>query len=130
MKKSLAKRAMYAISDGAIATGKFAQKHYAAITICMMATVMVGSAVFADGGAEQMWTTMTNLISKWVLRLGGVVVFVGGIMFALGWKSDDAEQKTRGIQTMVAGAMVAAIAGGASLWLNYGSQSTQSAPSA
>ena len=120
MKKNLAKRAMYAISDGAIATGKFAQKHYAAITICMMATMMVGSAVFADGGAEEMWTTMTALISKWVLRLGGVVVFVGAIMFALGWKSDDADQKTRGVQTMVAGAMVAAIAGGASLWLNYG----------
>lgn len=119
MKKSLAKRAMYAISDGAIATGKFAQKHYAAITICMMATTMIGSVVFADGNAEKMWETMTDLISKWVLRLGGVVVFVGAIMFALGWKSDDADQKTRGVQTMVAGAMVAAIAGSAKLWLNY-----------
>ena len=40
-------------------------------------------------------------------------------MFALGWKSEDAEQKTRGIQTGVAGAMVAAIAGSANLFMNY-----------
>lgn len=121
MKKNLAKRAMYAISDGAIATGKFIQKHSAAVMICMMATMMIGQAVCAapDGNAETMWSTLTKLITTWSFRLGGVVVFVGGIMFALGWKSDDAEQKTRGIQTVVAGAMVCAIAGSASIFLNY-----------
>lgn len=61
--------------------------------------------------AETLWTTLTALIGKWVLRLGGVVVFVGGVMFALGWKNDDAEQKTRGIQTVIAGAIVMALAG-------------------
>lgn len=61
--------------------------------------------------AETLWKTLSELIGKWVLRLGGVVVFVGGVMFALGWKNDDAEQKTRGIQTIIAGAIVMALAG-------------------
>ena len=37
-------------------------------------------------------------------------MFVGGVMFGLGWKSDDAEQKSRGISTIVAGAIVTAVA--------------------
>ena len=37
-------------------------------------------------------------------------MFVGGIMFGLGWKSDDAEQKSRGISTIIAGAIVVAVA--------------------
>lgn len=64
--------------------------------------------------AETMWTTVTELIGTWILRLGGVVVFVGGVMFGLGWKSDDAEQKSRGISTIVAGCIVMAVAGLAS----------------
>jgi len=60
--------------------------------------------------ADELWTTVSDLIGTWVLRLGGVVMFVGGVMFGLGWKNDDAEQKSRGVQTMIAGAIVAALA--------------------
>ncbi len=35
---------------------------------------------------------------------------VGGVMFALGWQREDAEGKTRGLQTMMAGFMLVAIA--------------------
>ena len=49
-------------------------------------------------------------MKTWVTRLGGVVMFVGGIMFGLGWKSDDAEQKSRGVSTIIGGAIVIAIA--------------------
>ena len=101
--------------------GSFIMRNTGNICAVMMAAAMIGRVALAapDGGAETMWTTLTELITKWVFRLGGVVVFVGGIMFALGWKSEDAEQKTRGIQTVVAGAMVAAIAGSANLFMNY-----------
>lgn len=101
--------------------GDFILRNTGNIFAVMMTAMMIGRVALAapDGGAESMWTTLTDLITTWVFRLGGVVVFVGGIMFALGWKSEDAEQKTRGIQTVVAGAMVAAIAGSANLFLNY-----------
>lgn len=66
----------------------------------------------AGGGssADSLWTTVSDLIGTWVTRLGGVVMFVGLIMFGLGWKSDDAEQKSRGISTIIAGAIVTAAA--------------------
>ena len=64
----------------------------------------------AAGGGDALWNTITGLIETWVTRLGGVVMFVGGVMFGLGWKSDDAEQKSRGVSTMIAGAIVIAVA--------------------
>ena len=65
--------------------------------------------VFASG-ADGLWTTISGLVQTWVTRLGGVVMFIGAIMFGLGWKSDDAEQKSRGVSTIIAGAIVTAAA--------------------
>lgn len=62
------------------------------------------------GGGDALWNTIAGLMETWVTRLGGVVMFVGGVMFGLGWKSDDAEQKSRGVSTLVGGAIVVAIA--------------------
>lgn len=76
----------------------------ATLMLCVIA--MSGTAFAADA----LWTTISGLIQTWVTRLGGVVMFVGGIMFGLGWKSDDAEQKSRGISTIIAGAIVIAVA--------------------
>ena len=74
---------------------------------------VAGVAEAAGGGgvnADTLWTTISDLIKTWVTRLGGVVMFVGGIIFGLGWKSDDSEQKSRGISTIIAGAIVIAVA--------------------
>ena len=90
--------------------GKFINRHYAAIMVCVLCTMMIGTSVFAAAGADVLWTKLTTLIEKWVTRLGGVVMLIGGIMFGLGWKSDDAEQKSRGISTIIAGAIVIAVA--------------------
>lgn len=76
--------------------------------LCLMA-IMVGGVAFASG-ADALWNTISTLIQTWVTRLGGVVMFVGGIMFGLGWKNDDAEGKSRGISTIIAGGIVVAVA--------------------
>ncbi len=90
--------------------GVFLNNHMTVIAAISMICIMIlGIAYAAD--ADTLWTTVADLIKRWVTRLGGVVMFVGGIMFALGWKSDDAEQKSRGVSTMVSGAIVIAIAG-------------------
>lgn len=46
---------------------------------------------------------------EWLVKIGLVIMLVGGVMFALGWQREDAEGKTRGLQTLMAGAMVAAL---------------------
>lgn len=87
--------------------GLFLNKHIVTLACVMIVVVMMCGTAFA---ADALWHTIANLIQTWVTRLGGVVMFVGGIMFGLGWKSDDAEQKSRGISTLIAGAIVIAVA--------------------
>lgn len=90
--------------------GVFFDKNATVFACIMLVGIMLSGTVFASG-ADALWSTIANLIQTWVTRLGGVVMFVGGVMFGLGWKSDDAEQKSRGISTLIAGAIVAAVAG-------------------
>lgn len=89
--------------------GVFLNKHIPVFICIFMVGIMVSGVVSAST-AETLWTTLANLIKTWVTRLGGVVMFIGGIMFGLGWKSDDAEQKSRGISTIIAGGIVTAVA--------------------
>lgn len=89
--------------------GVFFNRHAALLACVMLVAVMMCGTVFASG-ADALWNTISNLIRTWVTRLGGVVMFVGGILFGLGWKSDDAEQKSRGASTMVAGGIVLGVA--------------------
>lgn len=91
------------------AIGSFLNKHIAVIACAFVLSVMFMSVAHA-GNADTLWATISDLIKTWVTRLGGVVMFVGGVMFGMGWKSDDAEQKSRGISTIIAGAIVVAVA--------------------
>lgn len=91
--------------------GLFLNRHSYAIAFALVLFISVNSIVFASGStADTLWTKISNLMKTWVTRLGGVVMFVGGVMFGLGWKNNDAEQKSQGISTIVAGAIVVAVA--------------------
>lgn len=68
-------------------------------------TVSATSGTDADGFID----TVIQLLQTWIPRLGGMVVVVGGIQFGLGFKDDSPDQKTRGMQCMIGGAIVAAI---------------------
>ena len=87
--------------------GGFLYRNSMYIALALMCAMCMGSTVFA---VDALWNTLAGLIETWVTRLGAVVMLVGGVMFGLGWKSDDAEQKSRGISTIIAGAIVMAVA--------------------
>ena len=70
----------------------------------------------AGGGAEGTYQTVINFFITWLTRIGMLVALVGAIMFALAIKSNDAEQKQAGLLTMVAGFVVAAVCGAASMF--------------
>ena len=55
--------------------------------------------------------TFIDFACNWLKKIGGVVALVGGVMFALGWQREDAEGKTRGLQVMMSGFMLAVLAG-------------------
>lgn len=60
-----------------------------------------------DGDAQ--FESVVNFFVKWIKRVGLLVAFVGGIMFALAIKSNDAEQKQGGLLTLVAGFVASAL---------------------
>jgi len=73
--------------------------------LCLFYTVIFAIPVYAE-----QWDAVVGEAADWIVKLGAAVLAVGGIMFGLGWKNDDADSKTRGLQTMVAGAVTAAMA--------------------
>lgn len=73
-------------------------------------TLMLGtSKVCAASGTDSI-DSFINFACDWLTKIGGVVALVGGVMFALGWQREDAEGKSRGLMTLMAGFMLVAIA--------------------
>ena len=61
--------------------------------------------------AEQGFSSIVDFFVTWIQKVGGLVALVGGIMFCLAIKNNDAEQKQSGLLTLVAGFAVIAICG-------------------
>lgn len=60
-------------------------------------------------GADAKWNAVIAFILPWIQRLGGVVILIGAVEFGLAFKSDDAEGKTKGMRTVIAGCIVVAV---------------------
>lgn len=80
------------------------------VTLPLALSACTVTACAAEGGgAEDTIQTIIDLLTTWIPRLGGLLVVVGGIQLGIGFKDDDATGKTRGMQCMIGGAIVAAI---------------------
>ena len=81
------------------------------LTVSAMSALALAAPAFAadaDAGVEQ-FETVIDFFATWIGRIGLIVGFVGGIMFALAIKNDDADAKTRGLMTLAAGFVVFAL---------------------
>lgn len=85
-------------------------------TVTTMVTMAIMTAVpaFAEGeggvvDGEAAFNQVVGFFATWIGRIGLVVAFVGGVMFALAIKNDDAEAKTRGLMTLASGFVVFAL---------------------
>lgn len=65
--------------------------------------------VSAETDPDTFINKIIELLKTWIPRLGGLVIVVGGIQLGLGFKDDNQDGKTRGMQCMIGGAIVAAI---------------------
>lgn len=80
------------------------------LLVLPLALSCVTVTAFAEGAdANSFINQVVELLKEWIPRLGGMIVVVGGIQFGIGFKDDDSTGKTRGMQTMIGGAIVAAI---------------------
>lgn len=90
--------------------GLFLNKHTRHIAAFAMAVMCMSTVAFATGAnvADTMWTTLLAEIQKWVIRLGLVVVFYGGIQVGLGFLHQDSAQKVQGWTVVIGGAIITA----------------------
>lgn len=72
-------------------------------------SALAGAPAPAAPTADSKWNAMISFILPWIQRLGGVVLLIGAIEFGLAFKNDDAEAKTKGMRTAIAGCIVIAI---------------------
>lgn len=88
------------------------------VTMLLYAIFAPISVVYAAAGtAEAKWNSVVNFIVPWITRLGGVVVLIGAVEFGIAFKSDDAEGKTKGMRTIIAGCIVFAVGLSSDLFL-------------
>ena len=71
--------------------------------------IFANSTVLAASNTQSI-DAFINFACDWLTKIGGVIALVGGVMFALGWQREDAEGKSRGLMTLMAGFMLVAIA--------------------
>lgn len=50
-----------------------------------------------------------SFVCEWLIKIGMVVMIIGGSQFALGWKREDSDGKVQGLLTLMAGGMLIAI---------------------
>ncbi len=69
---------------------------------------LLTSPAYANADTSQI-DGVVDFIANWATKFGLIVAFFGGIQVALAFKNDDADGKTRGLRTLVAGFMVVGI---------------------
>ena len=83
------------------------------MVMSMMLSCCGVTAFAADGGRSEgveTFNTVVQFIVDWVARIGLVVAFIGAVQFALGFKDDSADGKTRGLMCLASGFIVFAVA--------------------
>lgn len=90
---------------------------YIALAICDLYAIRAQAAGTSGTNADAKWDAVIGFILPWITRLGGVVILIGAIEFGLAFKSDDAEGKTRGMRTIIAGCIVTAVGASSSTFL-------------
>lgn len=94
-------------------TMRSVKKITAGLMAASMAASLMGITCFAAEGSSEgveTFNTVVEFIVDWVARIGLVVGFIGAVQFALGFKDDSADGKTRGLMCLASGFIVFAVA--------------------
>jgi len=65
---------------------------------------------FGAAGAEAEFQAIMTFISRWIGRVGALILFIGSTMFGFSIKNNDANAKVSALKTIAAGAVTTATA--------------------
>lgn len=104
----LGSRAMLAAAN---ATGRAMNTRLgkAALVVPMAVSACTITASAEGADAQGMIDAIMGVLGPGVIALGSLVAVVGGIQTGVGFKDDNADGKTRGFQTLIGGAIIAAV---------------------
>lgn len=81
----------------------------AALVVPMAVSACTINASAEGADAQGMIDAIMGILGPGVIGLGSLVAVVGGIQTGVGFKDDNADGKTRGFQTLIGGAIIAAV---------------------
>lgn len=81
----------------------------AALIVPMAVSTCTITASAEGADAQGMIDAIMGVLGPGVIALGSLVAVVGGIQTGVGFKDDNADGKTRGFQTLIGGAIIAAV---------------------
>lgn len=81
----------------------------AALVLPMVVSACTITASAEGADAQGMIDAIMAVLGPGVIALGSLVAVVGGIQTGVGFKDDNADGKTRGFQTLIGGAIIAAV---------------------
>ena len=106
MTKNTEKNMIDMVKDKVQKVSAFLYKNKTAIaTIMWVVLLITPQIIFADNGDTE-WTWLTDIITKWIKRVGGLFMLIGAVEFGLGWKDNRADDKVQGVRILIAGVIV------------------------
>lgn len=109
MTKNTEKNMIDMVKDKVQKVSAYLYKNKTAIaTIMWVVLLITPQIIFADNGDTE-WTWLTDIITKWIKRVGGLFMLIGAVEFGLGWKDNRADDKVQGVRILIAGVIVYAV---------------------
>ena len=69
------------------------------------------SGAYSQAASDLEFQSILGFIENWAVRVGGIAMLFGGIMFGLALKESDAGSKVNGLKTLAAGGITVAVSG-------------------
>ena len=106
MTKNTEKNMIDMVKDKVQKVSAYLYKNKTAIaTIMWVVLLITPKIIFADNGDSE-WKWLTDIITKWIKRVGGLFMLIGAVEFGLGWKDNRADDKVQGVRILIAGVIV------------------------
>lgn len=106
MTKNTEKNMIDMVKDKVQKVSAYLYKNKTAIaTIMWVVLLITPQIIFADNGDSE-WKWLTDIITKWIKRVGGLFMLIGAVEFGLGWKDNRADDKVQGARIFIAGVIV------------------------